>query len=215
MILTKNQIKWAYDQGYLKISDFDEKRLNPNSYNLRLADELMIYTEPILSVEDGVPQDVIDRLMQEDKMPAFYGKEATLDMKTDHLVKRFNIPETGYILMPGVLYLGRTIEYTETHKFVPMLEGRSSIGRLGIRIHSTAGFGDIGFCGYWTLEINCIQPVKIYPGVEIAQIYYHTICDNDTLQKMCLDTSDIPKYDGGKYQNNAGIQKSMLWREFV
>lgn len=67
------------------------------------------------------------------------------------------------------------MEYTETHKFVPMLEGRSSVGRLGISIHSTAGFGDIGFCGYWTLEISCVQPVRIYSGVDICQIYYHTV----------------------------------------
>ncbi len=84
-----------------------------------------------------------------------------------------------------------------------MLEGRSSIGRLGLFIHITAGFGDVGFCGYWTLEISCVHPVRIYPGVEICQIFYHII------------EGDYEKYNSnGKYQNNQGIQPSFLYKEF-
>ena len=84
-------------------------------------------------------------------------------MKLPNKTKKIIIPEEGLILEPGKLYLGRTVEYTKTDKFVPMLEGRSSIGRLGLFIHVTAGFGDIGFSGFWTLEIHCIQPVKYTP----------------------------------------------------
>ena len=84
---------------------------------------------------------------------------------------------------------------------MPMLEGRSSIGRLGIFIHVTAGFGDVGFSGYWTLEIFCVQPVTIYPHVEICQIYYHDLL------------GDYDRYESGKYQNNTGIQPSLLYRE--
>lgn len=154
------------------IEPFDMSRLNPNSYNLRLADELLMY---------------------EDK---------ELYMNRDNRVKRLTIPESGLWLEPGKLYLGRTMEYTKTDKFVPMLEGRSSVGRLGLFIHVTAGFGDVGFAGYWTLEIHCIQPLLIFPGVEICQIYYHTI------------QGDYTPYDSGKYQNNTGVQPSMLWRDF-
>ena len=96
-------------------------------------------------------------------------------MKKPNEVEEIIIPETGYQLKPNELYLGRTLEYTNTKKYVPMIEGRSSIGRLGIFIHITAGFGDVGFAGYWTLEIFCIKPIIIYPNVEIAQLYYHTI----------------------------------------
>lgn len=184
MILTGKQIESAQKQGYLKISGFDPKRLNPNSYNLRLGNELLIYTE------------------------------AKLDMKSENEYAVVEIPEEGYILYPGILYLARTREYTETHKFVPMLEGRSSVGRLGISVHSTAGFGDIGFCGYWTLEISCVQPVKIYPGVEICQIYYHTIGPEDEIWIPDDDCPDIMKYDKGKYQKNQGVQPSMMWKEF-
>lgn len=158
--------------GDVVIDPFDEKKLNPNSYNLSLANELLIYEEPVLN------------------------------MKKPNPVKKISIPESGLRLEPGRLYLGRTVEYTRTEHLVPMLEGRSSVGRLGLFIHITAGFGDVGFAGYWTLEMFCTQPIIIYPGVEICQIYYHTIA------------GDYDTYQNGKYQNNGGIQPSLLYREF-
>ena len=113
------------------------------------------------------------------------------------------IPPEGFLLSPGTLYLGRTLEYTETDGFVPMLEGRSSVGRLGLFVHVTAGFGDVGFHGYWTLEMFCVQPVTIYPGVPICQIYYHAI------------QGDYTSYQRGKYQDNTGIQPSLLYKDFA
>jgi dCTP deaminase len=125
-----------------------------------------------------------------------------LDMKEKNEVEQLKIPQEGLILEPNRLYLGRTIEYTETKNLVPMLEGRSSIGRLGLFVHVTAGFGDVGFRGFWTLEIFCIQPVRIYSGVEVCQIYYHTI------------EGEYESYSSDKYQNNNGIQPSLLYRDF-
>ena len=171
MILSGKEIKNKIGKE-IKIEPFDEKQLNPNSYNLRLHNELLVYDEEIL------------------------------DMKKPNKVKRIIIPEEGLVLEPGKLYLGRTLEYTETDKYVPMLEGRSSIGRLGLFIHVTAGFGDVGFKGYWTLEIFCVQPIRIYSGVELCQIYYHTV------------EGDYDKYNSGKYQNNEGVQPSFLYRDF-
>lgn len=78
------------------------------------------------------------------------------------------------------MYLGVTEEYTETHNTVPFLEGKSSIGRLGIDIHATAGKGDVGFCNTWTLEISCIQPVRVYAGMPIGQLIYFAI-DGDVI----------------------------------
>ena len=173
MILSGKEILKEYKKGNIYIDDFDMKRLNPNSYNLRLHDELMIYSR------------------------------GTLDMKEPNEYSTIKIPKDGITLLPNVLYLGRTMERTRTDCFVPMLEGRSSVGRLGIYIHVTAGFGDVGFDGFWTLEISCIQPVVIYPGVDICQIYYHTI------------KGEYEKYGkSGKYQGNTGIQPSMMWKEF-
>lgn len=154
------------------IEPFDKKRVNPNSYNLTLYNELLIY------------------------------EDYTLDMKKPNLTTKIAISEDGLLLEPNRLYLGRTNEFTNTNKFVPMLEGRSSTGRLGLFIHVTAGFGDIGFAGYWTLEIFCIQPVKIYPNVEICQIYYHDIIGEYDL------------YQSTKYQNNKGIQPSLMYKDF-
>ena len=171
MILSGLEIKNHIGHEII-IDPFDEQRLNPNSYNLSLHNELLIYTHE------------------------------SLDMRKDNPTEKILIPTEGFMLMPGKLYLGRTHEYTKTEGYIPMLEGRSSIGRLGICIHVTAGFGDVGFAGYWTLELFCVQPVRIYAGVQIAQIYYHTI------------TKPYERYTNGKYQNNEGIQASMLYKEF-
>ena len=204
MILTGEQIKWAKEKGYLDISPWDDSHVNPNSYNLRLANELMVYGE-IKSHRH------IDRVGHIHEAQSFVPVKE-LDMAEELPTEVIHLSDNGFILQPGVLYLGRTMEYTETHKFVPMLEGRSSVGRLGISIHSTAGFGDIGFCGYWTLEISCVQPVRIYPEVEICQIYYHTIALDSDIWIPNDDT--VIKYESGKYQKNTGIQPSMLWKEF-
>lgn len=160
------------DNTPIVIRPFDAGCLNPNSYNLHLHNELLVYTEP------------------------------ELDMKKDNPYRIFTIPDDGFVIQPGKLYLGRTAEYTKTDKYVPMLEGRSSVGRLGLSIHVTAGFGDVGFAGYWTLEIHAVVPVRIYAGVEICQIYYHDIDLNHEI------------YKSSKYQGNEGIQPSMMWKDF-
>ncbi|WP_298839609.1 dCTP deaminase [Clostridium sp.] len=171
MILSGKEIKRKLGKDIV-IEPFNEKQLNPNSYNLRLDNELLVYDESIL------------------------------DMKKENKYKRLFIPEEGLVLETGKLYLGRTVEFTGTNKYVPMLEGRSSIGRLGLFIHVTAGFGDVGFQGFWTLEIFCVQPIKIYSGVEICQIYYHSI------------EGEYDEYCSGKYQNNEGVQPSLLYKDF-
>ena len=171
MILSGKEIQRHMGKDIV-IRPFDPKRLNPNSYNLSLHTELLVYENRLL------------------------------DMKVPNPVKTLTIPESGLVLEPDKLYLGRTNEFTQTDRFVPMLEGRSSVGRLGLFIHVTAGFGDVGFAGYWTLEIFCVQPIRIYPNVEICQIYYHDI------------QGDYDLYQSGKYQNNTGIQPSLLYKDF-
>ncbi|MDR1385370.1 MAG: dCTP deaminase [Planctomycetaceae bacterium] len=172
MILSGLEIRKEVARGRIVIDPFDESRVNPNSYNLRLHNELLVYTDDVL------------------------------DMKTPNNTEQITIPNDGLLLESGRLYLGRSMEYTQTFGFVPMLEGRSSIGRLGIMIHVTAGFGDVGFVGFWTLEIQCVTPVRIYPFVEFCQIYYHTI------------QGEYVAYQSSKYQNNAGIQPSMAYLDF-
>jgi dCTP deaminase len=154
----------------IKIDPFDDANLNPNSYNLTLHNELMTY------------------------------EEVVLDMRKANRVRRLVIPEEGLVLSPNQLYLARTVERTETHGYVPMIEGRSSIGRLGLFVHITAGFGDVGFCGYWTLEMFAVQPIRIYPNVPICQVFYHEI------------SGEVTEY-ASKYQDNRDIQPSLLFQE--
>jgi dCTP deaminase len=171
MILSGHEIQAELGKSIV-IDPFDPAKLNPNSYNLTLHDELMVY------------------------------EEVVLDMRRPSRVRRIRIPPDGLTLTPNKLYLARTAERTETHGLVPMIEGRSSIGRLGLFVHVTAGFGDVGFCGYWTLEMFAVQPVRIYAGVQICQIFYHDICGSFTA------------YASDKYQHNSDIQPSLLFKEF-
>jgi dCTP deaminase len=171
MILTGPEIQRRLGTD-IHIDPFNPDQLNPNSYNLRLHHELLVY------------------------------QNTELDMKLPNPTRSISIPEEGLLLNPGQLYLGRTVERTETYGVVPMLEGRSSVGRLGMFVHVTAGFGDVGFKGFWTLEIFAVHPIRIYAGVQICQIFYHTLEGEQVL------------YDKGKYQNNSGIQPSMLYKDF-
>ena len=118
MKLSKRGILKAIDNKSIVIEPFDYDNLNPNSYNVTLHNELMVYTDHIL------------------------------DMKKENPTKTIIIPEEGYLLLPGELYLGRTVEGTKTVGFVPSIDGRTSTGRLGLDIHVCAGFGDNGFTGY-------------------------------------------------------------------
>ena len=171
MILSGQEIL-ARLGGDISLDPFNASALNPNSYNLTLHDELMVY------------------------------EELVLDMAKANRVRRIPIPREGLILSPNQLYLGRTAERTETRNLVPQIEGRSSVGRLGLFVHVTAGFGDVGFCGYWTLEMFAVQPVRIYPGVPICQIFYHEIAGK------------FDEYDS-KYQHNRDIQPSLLFKELT
>ena len=170
MILSGEEIHNQLGENII-IDPFDEENLNPNSFNLTLHDEIMVY------------------------------EEVVLDMRQANRIRRLRIPEDGMVLSPNQLYLGRTSEYTETHNLVPMIEGRSSIGRLGLFVHVTAGFGDVGFKGYWTLEMFAVQPVRIYAGISICQIFYHEV------------SGEIVEYCSDKYQNAKDIQPSLLYKE--
>ena len=175
MILSDHAIREAIDTGDIVIEPFDASRLGTNSYDVRLGKTLATYDNP------------------------------TLDAREHNKVTMFEIPEEGIILKPGTVYLGVTEEYTETHRHVPFLEGKSSIGRLGIDIHATAGKGDVGFCNHWTLEISVAQPVRVYHLMPIGQlIYFEVSGDVDTL----YSTKKSAKYN----QRSPLPMESMMWK---
>jgi dCTP deaminase len=149
-ILSDRSIFRAIDDGSIVISPFDAESLGTNSYDVRLARRLVTHV-----------------------MHDASGYRRSLDCKRAPETKELLIPECGIVLLPGELYLGVTVEYTETHRCIPFLEGKSSGGRLGLSIHATAGKGDVGFCGHWTMEITVAVPLRVYARMPIGQLIYH------------------------------------------
>lgn len=178
MILSDKKILEAIAAGEIVIEPYRRECLGTNSYDVHLGKYLGVYRDRVLDAKIHNPIDLLE------------------------------IPEAGFVLQPGTLYLGVTEEYTETHSAVPFLEGKSSVGRLGIDIHATAGKGDVGFSNTWTLEISCVQPVRVYAGMPIGQLIYFAI------------EGDIENYydkkPGAKYnQRTDKPVESMMWKNFT
>jgi dCTP deaminase len=178
MILTDKKILEAMERGEIVVEPFLRECLGTNSYDVHLGKYLAVY------------------------------KNRVLDARKHNEVEHFEIPESGFVLEPGTLYLGVTEEYTETHRTVPFLEGKSSIGRLGIDIHATAGKGDVGFCNHWTLEISCAQPVRVYAGMPVGQLIYFTV------------DGEIENYYNKKQNAKYNLRtdrpvESMMWKNFI
>ncbi len=162
MILSDVKIREEIRRGKIVIRPFHRECLGTNSYDVHLGPWLAVY------------------------------KGGALDSRRANAVEEFRIPKDGFVLVPGQLYLGVTEEYTETHGFVPFLEGKSSVGRLGIDIHSTAGKGDVGYANYWTLELSVRLPVRVYAGMPIGQLIYFEV-EGDVLR-------DYGKKSSSKYR---------------
>ena len=177
MILADKEILSEMRKGTIIITPFNRKYLGSNSYDVHLGQWLAMY------------------------------KDEILDAKHHNKVHHFKIPADGLILVPSKLYLGVTQEYTETHNHVPFLEGKSSIGRLGIDIHATAGKGDIGFCNTWTLEISVRQPVRIYANMPIGQLIYFVV---EGEVEMPYNKKKSAKYK----RRTVKPVESMMWKNF-
>lgn len=175
MILSDKRILEEIEKKTIVISPFNREKLGSNSYDVHLGKYLAVYNDDVL------------------------------DAKKHNQITYLEIPEEGFVLDPRELYLGVTFEYTETHAHVPFLEGKSSTGRLGIDIHATAGKGDIGFCGHWTLEISCKLPVRIYKGMPIGQLIYFPL-EGDVA--VSYDRKGNAKYTN---QPDKPVE-SMMWK---
>ncbi|HEY4149902.1 MAG TPA: dCTP deaminase [Chitinophagaceae bacterium] len=175
MILSDTRILAEIEKGTIKIEPYQRECLGSNSYDVHLGQWLATYREHIL------------------------------DAKKHNEIETFEIPDEGFVLYPHIFYLGVTQEYTETHAHVPFLEGKSSTGRLGIDIHATAGKGDVGFCGNWTLEISVKQPVRIYKFMPIGQLIYFPV-DGEIAVKY--NEKKNAKYSG---QSSKPVE-SMMWK---
>lgn len=177
MILTDKEILDNIERKRIVITPFVPECLGTNSYDVHLGKTLAVYNDTVL------------------------------DAKKHNQITTFEIPEDGYVLEPNTLYLGVTEEYTETHDHVPFLEGKSSIGRLGIDIHATAGKGDVGFCNFWTLEISVKLPVRVYAGMPVGQLIYFEV-KGEVLTPYSTKRS-------AKYNERKPVPvESMMWKNF-
>lgn len=175
MILSDSSILYAIEKKDIVIEPYDRTCLGTNSYDVHLSKFLACYVDDVI------------------------------DAKLHNQVKHFEIDRTGIVLNPGKTYLGSTLEYTETHRCVPFLEGKSSVGRLGIDIHATAGKGDVGFCNHWTLEISVSQPVRVYAGMPIGQLIYFMV-EGDV--EVDYSSKASAKYN----QRSPKPVESMMWK---
>lgn len=175
MILSDKRILEEIENGTIIIEPFERKCLGTNSYDVHLGKYLATYTNRVL------------------------------DARVHNEIEHFEIPKDGFVIQPNTLYLGVTMEYTETHLHVPFLEGKSSTGRLGIDIHATAGKGDVGFCNTWTLEISATQPVRIYAGMPIGQLIYFEVAGE-------IETFYNSKDDAKYNRKTTRPVESMMWK---
>lgn len=175
-ILSGPEIQRQIATGYISIDPYDRELINPASIDLRLGDQVCEYTRP---------------------------NEAPFDCKVESATRVHKIGEEGIVLYPRELYLMHTLERVSTSHFVPVLDGKSSIGRLGICVHLTAGYGDPGFDGQYTLEVTTVYPVRVYAGMRFCQIRFHTIAG--------LVVSYQGNYVG---EASMGPVPSRVWKQF-
>lgn len=172
MLLTGEEIKKQVELKNILIDPWNPTHLNPNSHDLTLGDQLLTLREGSATFNPLL----VDPL--DPPKPAQY--ETVL-------------PDNGmFHLTANKLYLATTVEAAGSDLYAPMINGKSSLGRLGIQVHMTAGFGDVGFKKQWTLEIVCQHNTILRPGMRIAQVYFLKVDGERTFYK-------------GKYVNQKGV----------
>jgi len=178
MVLNKRGILKAVNKGEIQISPFNADNVGPNSVDVTLSDEVYAVV---------------------------YNHRREYDSAQSVKWMRMAWDENdSMLLLPGRLYLGRTMESVGSDKYLPKLEGRSSTGRLGMFVHITAGSGDLGFNGTWTLEIVSVMPLRIYRGVRIGQMLFHKVAGAKLKAHELYDS---------QYQGQSGVRPSGMWRE--
>lgn len=186
--LTGQAIRESVNNGSITIEPYDENNINPNSYNLTIGN-----TCKILDFNSNINTNPFNE-------DAFY---KYIDTAKPICYIDIEIPEDGLILHPDKLYLIATKETIGSDCYIPMITGRSSMGRMGVSVHQEAGFGDIGYHGKWTLQITVVKPTRIYPNMKMAQMY------------MVVPSGYIKDLYHGKYQNSKEAAGSQINKDFV
>ena len=187
MIFSDRTIREAIEAGRIGIDPFDPAFIQPSSVDLRV--------------------DRYFRVFENHRYPFIDPKEPQSELTTEVEAEE----KQPFVLHPGEFVLGSTLEVVRiANDLVARLEGKSSLGRLGLLIHSTAGFVDPGFEGHLTLELSNVAnlPIAIYPNMKIGQISFY---------QMTTD-ADHPYGSAGagsKYQGQRGPTPSRVHRDFT
>jgi dCTP deaminase len=185
MIYSDRSIREAIESGAIQIEPFEATFVQPSSVDLRVGQGFRVFVNHR------------------------YGQIDPRDPQTD-LTQLVDTGDDPFMLHPGEFVLGSTLERIKLgNDVVARLEGKSSLGRLGLLIHSTAGFIDPGFEGHITLELSNVAtlPIAIYPGMKIGQISFY---------RMTTE-ADLPYGSpelGSKYQGQTGPTASRSHRDF-
>ncbi len=153
-VLSDGTIRRLVEEGRIKIDPWDPSKIQPASVDLRLGDSFRVFNNH---------------------------KVAAIDLRNppDGLTEEVTIAEDeAFVIQPGEFCLARTLEWVEIpDDIVARIEGKSSLGRLGLIVHATAGFCDPGWKGTLTLELNNLTriPIKLWPGLLIAQLSFMTL----------------------------------------
>lgn len=172
MILGSLAIEAAVADGSIRIDPYNPDQLNPASYDLTLGDELCVYVNS-----------AADRRLEGQPVNNWYqlpDPPAAINVKQQpHAFRALIDPEKGFRVgwtQRRRVFLMHTRERIWTLGYVPVIDGKSSIGRLGLAIHITAGYGDPGFDGQYTLEVVALgEDVILFPGMRIAQVRFHQV----------------------------------------
>ncbi len=186
MILSDHTIREAIDAGRVVIEPFDAAMVQPSSVDLTLDNKFLVFrnhTRAVIDVKDDMS-----------------------DLNEPVEIDRDGV----FLLHPGEFVLGSTAERIGLpDDLVGRIEGKSSLGRLGLLIHTTAGFVDAGFHGYLTLELSNVAtlPITLYPGMKIGQI---SLFQMTTPADVPYGASSL----GSKYSGQVGPTASQYWRNF-
>ena len=145
MILSGKRISNAVETGDIVISPYNPNQLGPNSYDFRLGNRCKTYTN------------------------------TNLDSKSFNEYDECTLPNDGLIIEPHTIYLVNTEEILGSNKYVPIIRGRSSVGRLGLFVNITADLIDVGSINQLTLQLHSVVPVRVFPGMLIGQVTFWTI----------------------------------------
>ncbi len=202
MILSGPAIHAAQIAGDISIAPFNERQINPASYDLTLGGDLCVYVRP------GADRSREGR--EVDSYGMLPNPPYALDAKHNNASYKARLPANGFLVGGQRVLLLHTVERIWARRHAWVVDGKSSLGRLGLAIHVTAGYGDPGFDGQVTLEVVALgEPVRIYPGMRIAQVRFMPVVDEYGRHE------NIPDYRTAGHYTGLGARGAVPSRSYL